>query len=112
MSEYYLEYRAERHKEPDYLVSLKEDLKVDVIEISSRVLAIEDLKKKSLKLEKTLYKTVWSESDIDIWVQRGYASYYQIMIKIEQEKAKELIQLLEEELEKIAFYFNEAFKYS
>jgi hypothetical protein len=36
----------------------------------------------------------------DIWVQRGYASYYQIMIKIEQEKAKELIQLLEEELKK------------
>ena len=34
----------------------------------------------------------------DIWVQRGYASYYQIMIKIEQEKAKELIHLLEEEL--------------
>jgi hypothetical protein len=35
----------------------------------------------------------------DIWVQRGYASYYQIMIKIEQEKAKELIKLIEEELE-------------
>lgn len=47
MSEYYLEYRAERHKEPDYLVSLKEDLRVDLTEISSRVLAIEDLKKKS-----------------------------------------------------------------
>jgi hypothetical protein len=220
MAEYYLEYRAERHKEHDYLVSMKEDLKVDVTEISTRVLAIEGLKDKSLKLEKTLYKTVWTESDIDsiylwslkltatiikpnftsntvdqlknaggyrliknqeivrkiseyekwketirvqeeanqlnwrkiheaqnrilhittlgtpktindiqlnktelnrlktltgseflttdkkefyhyandIWVQRGYASYYQIMIKIEQEKAKELIKLLEEEL--------------
>jgi hypothetical protein len=220
MSEYYLEYRAERHKEHDYLVGMKEDLKVDLTEISTRVSAIEGLKEKSLKLEKTLYKTVWTESDIDsiylwslkltatiikpnftsntvdqlknaggyrliknqeivrkiseyekwketirvqeeanqlnwrkiheaqnrilhvttlgtpkaindiqidrtelnrlkaltgseflttdkkefyqyandIWVQRGYASYYQIMIKIEQEKAKELIHLLEEEL--------------
>ncbi len=65
MAEYYLEYRAETHKEHDYLVSMKEDLKVDVTEISTRVLAIEGLKDKSLKLEKTLYKTVWTESDID-----------------------------------------------
>ena len=35
-----------------------------------------------------------------IWVQRGYASYYQIMINIAQEKAKEIIKLLEEELKK------------
>jgi hypothetical protein len=200
---------------------MKEDLKVDLTEINSRILAIEGLKEKSIKLEKTLYKTVWSEADVDsiylwslkltatiikpnftsntvdqlknaggyrliknqeivrniseyekwketiqvqeeanmlnwrkiheaqnrilhvttlgtpkaindiqldrtelnrlkaltgseflttdkkvfyqyandIWVQRGYASYYQIMIKIEQEKAKELIKLIEEELE-------------
>ncbi len=33
-----------------------------------------------------------------IWVQRGYVAYYEIMVKMEQQQAKDLIKLLEEEL--------------
>lgn len=34
-----------------------------------------------------------------IWVQRGYVAYFEIMVKMEQQQAKELIKLIEEELE-------------
>ena len=221
MAEYYLEYRAERHKEHDYLVSMKEDLKADLVEIDRGIMGMEKIKSVGQRLEKLLYKPAWSDNEIDsiyilslnlsatlikpnfatgtidqlknaggfrliknqeivhkisayekwkqtillqeesnshnwrnihllqnkllhvttlglpeklndirldkaeleriqkstgskfltsdkktlyeyanyIWVQRGYVAYYEIMVKMEQQQAKELIKLIEEELE-------------
>lgn len=43
MSEYYLEYRAERHKEHDYINSMALDLKSDSVEMAFRIQGMESL---------------------------------------------------------------------
>lgn len=65
MAEYYLEYRAERHKEHDYLNSMALDLKSDIVEIDKGIIGMEKIVHVGKKLEQLLYKPVWSESEID-----------------------------------------------
>ena len=65
MSEYYLEYRAERHKEHDYLVSMVEDLKADTTEIATKNIAMNELMSSGNKLTELAYKKTWTEKDID-----------------------------------------------
>ncbi|MFM1930276.1 MAG: hypothetical protein RL387_1604 [Bacteroidota bacterium] len=65
MSEYYLEYRAERHKEHDYLVSMVEDLKADTTEIGIKNLEMTQVLLSGDKLNQLAYKNNWSEEDID-----------------------------------------------
>ncbi len=65
MSEYYLEYRAERHKEHDYLVSMVEDLKADTNEIATKNIAMNELMSSGNKLTELAYKKTWTEKDID-----------------------------------------------
>ena len=65
MSEYYLEYRAERHKEHDYLVSMVEDLKADTTEIATKNIAMNELMSSGNKLTELAYKKTWTEEDID-----------------------------------------------
>ena len=65
MSEYYLEYKAERHKEHDYLKSMEVDLRSDSTEMALRIQGMESLKRMGLKLEKLLYQTKFSDDDID-----------------------------------------------
>ena len=65
MSEYYLEYRAERHKEHDYLVSMVQDLKEDTTEISLKVIGMTDLVKSGDKIAEIIYKKNWTDNDVD-----------------------------------------------
>ena len=65
MSEYYLEYRAERHKEHDYLVSMVEDLKADTTEIATKNIAMDQVKRSGDQITKHIYKNNWTEDDID-----------------------------------------------
>ena len=65
MSEFYLEYRAERHKEHDYLVSMVEDLKADTTEIALKNIAMNELMLSGNKLAQLAYKSTWTNEDID-----------------------------------------------
>lgn len=65
MSEYYLEYRAERHKEHDYLVSMSEDLKADLDEMRIKNSNMEEMINAGNKIIQTIYNPVLKESDID-----------------------------------------------
>ena len=65
MSEYYLEYKAERHKEHDYLVSMIEDLKADTAEITIKNIAMDQVKRSGDQITNLVYKTKWSDEDID-----------------------------------------------
>ena len=65
MSEYYLEYKAERHKEQDYLVSMIEDLKADTTEIGFKNIAMNELISSGNKLTQLAYKKNWTDEDID-----------------------------------------------
>lgn len=65
MSEYYLEYRTDRHKEHDYIKSMALDLKSDSVEMELRIQGMESLKKMGKKLEKLLYQNEFSDDDID-----------------------------------------------
>jgi hypothetical protein len=65
MSEYYLEYKAERHKEYDYLVSMIEDLKADTAEITIKNIAMDQVKRSGDQITNLVYKTKWSDEDID-----------------------------------------------
>lgn len=65
MSEFYLEYRAERHKEHDYLVSMIEDLKADTAEIGAKNLAMNELMSAGNKLTQLAYKENWTDADTD-----------------------------------------------
>jgi len=56
MSEYYLEYRAERHKEHDYLVSMVEDLKADTTEIAVKNIGMNEVIFSANKLAELAYK--------------------------------------------------------
>jgi len=65
MSEYYLEYKAERHKEHDYLVSMIEDLKADTAEITIKNIAMDQVKRSGDQITNLVYKNKWSDEDID-----------------------------------------------
>jgi hypothetical protein len=65
MSEFYLEYRAERHKEHDYLTSMALDLKADSTEMAIRIQGMESLKRMGKRLEKLLYQPSYTEAEID-----------------------------------------------
>lgn len=65
MAEYYLEYRAERHKEHDYLNSMVVDLKSDIVEIDKGIIGMEKIKRVGGNLEKLLYKPVWNDAEVD-----------------------------------------------
>ena len=65
MAEYYLEYRAERHKEHDYLVSMKEDLKADLEEMNLKNSNMEEMENSGNKIMQLVYKPVMVDADID-----------------------------------------------
>ncbi|MHA8049689.1 hypothetical protein V7S79_01075 [Aquirufa sp. ROCK-SH2] len=65
MSEYYLEYRAERHKEHDYLSSMVKDLHADLDEMSSKDKAMDELMSSGNKITAIIYKPNWEKTDID-----------------------------------------------
>ena len=65
MSEYYLEYRTDRHKEHDYIKSMALDLRSDSAEMALRIQGMESLKRMGMKLEKLLYQTEFSDNDVD-----------------------------------------------
>lgn len=65
MAEYYLEYRAERHKEHDYLVSMNKDLKADLSEMDTKNAKMEEIVAAGNKLSNILYKVNLKEEDID-----------------------------------------------
>ena len=65
MSEYYLEYRAERHKEQDYINSMALDIRADLAEMAEKIQGMESLKSMGKKLEKLLYKPVFTDDDVD-----------------------------------------------
>lgn len=71
MSEYYLEYRAERHKEHDYLVSMVQDLKEDTTEISLKVTGMTDLLTSADKIADVIYKKNWTDKDVDTIYLQG-----------------------------------------
>ncbi len=65
MSEAYLEYKTDRHKEHDYLVSMVEDLQADTSEIATKNIAMNELMTSGNKLTQLAYKKNWTEEDID-----------------------------------------------
>lgn len=65
MSEYYLEYKVERHKEYDYVLGMKLDLQSDTAEMAIRIKGMESMKRMGLKLEKMLYYDKFTDDDID-----------------------------------------------
>ncbi len=65
MAEYYLEYRAERHKEHDYLTSMTVDLKSDLAEMKARDSGMVQLNLAGNKLVQEIYKPTWAGTDID-----------------------------------------------
>lgn len=65
MAEYYLEYRAERHKEHDYLVSMNEDLKADLNEMKFKNSNMEEMVNSGNKIMQLIYKPVLEDADVD-----------------------------------------------
>lgn len=65
MSESYLEYKVERHKEYDYVLGMKLDLQSDTAEMAIRIKGMESMKRMGLKLEKMLYYDKFTDDDID-----------------------------------------------
>jgi hypothetical protein len=65
MSEYYLEYRAERHKEHDYLASMVVDLKADLSEMKTKDARMEEIIFSAKRLNDIIYKPVWGEEDVN-----------------------------------------------
>lgn len=77
MSESYLEYRTERHKEHDYLVSLVSDLKIDSSDISSKEQNMYDVIKYGSKVSELVYKDKWMENNSDsiyIWTENIFTT--------------------------------------
>jgi hypothetical protein len=65
MAEYYLEYRAERHKEHDYLVSMREDLNADLEEMKLKDSNMEEIVNSGNKIMQLVYRPVLVDADID-----------------------------------------------
>ena len=65
MSEAYLEYRTDRHKEHDYLTSLVADLKADTAEMGQKQLVMFDLMNAGNNITKLAYKKQLNELEID-----------------------------------------------
>ena len=77
MAESYLEYRAERHKEHDYLVSLISDLKIDSADISIKEKNMNDAVNWGSKVSELVYKDNWMETYSDsiyIWTENMFAT--------------------------------------
>lgn len=55
MAEYYLEYRAERHKEHDYLVSMNKDLKADLREMDTKEFRMGEMVNAVNKLNEVIF---------------------------------------------------------
>jgi predicted house-cleaning noncanonical NTP pyrophosphatase (MazG superfamily) len=64
MAESYLEYRAERHKEHDYLVSLVTDLKLDSADMSYKMNNMKELVDTSRSVSKLLTKNYFSKEEV------------------------------------------------
>jgi hypothetical protein len=72
MAESYLEYRAERHKEHDYLVSMLTDLKIDIDDISRKEINMKEVYNYGRKLSDIVYEDNWEEKSADsayIWAE-------------------------------------------
>ncbi len=65
MSEAYLEYRTDRHKEHDYLTSLVADLKADTAEMKQKQNAMFEMMGAGNVIVKLVYKQKLNEKDID-----------------------------------------------
>ena len=65
LAESYLEYRTERHKEHDYLVSLVADLKIDSADISQKAVNIENVFLAGNRLVDLLYDDNWEALHAD-----------------------------------------------
>ena len=65
MSEYYLEYRAERHKEHDYLNSMLIDLHSDLKEMDAKNANMEEIVAAGNQLSDVIYKPTLRDRDID-----------------------------------------------
>ena len=64
LAESYLEYRAERHKEHDYLVGLVTDLKLDSTDMSYKMKNMEELVDTGMSVSKVLTKNNFSKEDV------------------------------------------------
>ena len=65
MAESYLEYRAERHKEHDYLVSLVSDLKIDNADIDRKYKNMQLVFNNSHRLSELFYEDNWINEKSD-----------------------------------------------
>ncbi len=65
LAESYLDYRTERHKEHDYLVSLVSDLKIDSADINRKQINMLDVINYGDKLSNIFYKDNWIEKEAD-----------------------------------------------
>ncbi len=75
LAESYLDYRTERHKEHDYLVSLVSDLKIDSADISIKEVNMNEVIDYGSKLSDTIYKDKWMEKYTDsvyIWSENVF----------------------------------------
>ncbi len=72
LAESYLDYRTERHKEHDYLVSLVSDLKIDSADISIKELNMKLVTDCGSKVTDIVYQDKWMEKYADsmyIWCE-------------------------------------------
>jgi len=65
LAESYLEYRTERHKEHDYLVSLVSDLKIDSADITIKAANMQMFFDKLIDFSNLVYKDDWMEKYAD-----------------------------------------------
>ena len=77
LAESYLEYRTERHKEHDYLVSLMSDLKIDSADVSQKKANMIDVIKYGGKLSNVIYEDNWMDKYTDsvyIWSENMFTT--------------------------------------
>jgi hypothetical protein len=77
MAESYLEYRTERHKEHDYLVSLVSDLKIDSADISQKEKNMKEVVEYGSLLSDIVYVDKWMDKYADsmyIWSESMYVT--------------------------------------
>lgn len=77
LAESYLDYRTERHKEHDYLVSLVSDLKIDTADISVKEKNMKEVVEFGNKLSGVFYKDNWMDKYSDsvyLWSEDIFAT--------------------------------------
>ena len=75
LAESYLEYRAERHKEHDYLVSLVSDLRIDSADISRKEVNMSEVIDFGRKLTDIVYEDNWMNENADsmyLWAENMF----------------------------------------